>query len=249
MESRLFSDIGRHTKGEAILLVGSSGNIGSRALELLLTHGKAAAITAFDKKEPRLTSLPPQVKVMHGADADITDPEATGRAIEGVSIVICAVGVPRFTPPGEKKLTPYELEQNGMQHIVDAAKKEGVKQIIYISALGVARGDATCSRAPQGGSVGGWQGSCAPGNETDRTTYRCLPEGVSTSTSSDGVLPMSARPIGESGVTTVAPGAGSAVAVPPTCGRPALPAPARIARGLPRRVIRSSTRSMRTTTA
>jgi uncharacterized protein YbjT (DUF2867 family) len=141
MESQLFSDIGKNTKGESILLVGSSGNIGGKALELLLKHGKAAAITAFDKKEPRIKSLPPEVKVLHGAEADITDPDAVARATKGASIVVCAVGVPRFTAPGEKKLTPFELEQQGVQHLVDAAKKEGVKQIIYISALGVARGD------------------------------------------------------------------------------------------------------------
>ena len=141
MESQLFSDIGKHTKGETILLVGSSGNIGSKALELLLKHGKAAAITAFDKKEPRMKSLPPKVKVLHGAEADITDPDAVARATRGSSIVVCAVGVPRFTAPGEQKLTPYELEQTGVQHIVAAAKKEGIKQIVYISALGVARGE------------------------------------------------------------------------------------------------------------
>jgi uncharacterized protein YbjT (DUF2867 family) len=141
MENQLFSGIGTHTKGETILLVGSSGNIGSKSLELLLAHGKAAAIIAFDKKEPKIKSLPAGVKVLQGAEADITDPDAVARAARGASIVVCAVGVPRFNAPGEKKLTPYELEQTGVQHIVNAAKKEGAKQIIYISALGVARGD------------------------------------------------------------------------------------------------------------
>ena len=141
MESKLFSDIGKNTKGEKILLVGSSGNIGSRALELLIAHGKASSITAFDKKEPRLKSLPPEVKALHGAEADITDPDAVAKGTKGATVVVCAVGVPRFTAPGEKKLTPYELEQTGVQNIVNAAKKEGVKQIIYISALGVARGE------------------------------------------------------------------------------------------------------------
>lgn len=141
MESKLFSDIGKQTKGEKILLVGSSGNIGSKALELLISHGKAASITAFDKKEPRIKSLPAEVRVVHGAAADITDPDAVAGATHGATVVVCAVGVPRFTAPGEKKLTPYELEQSGVQNIVDAAKKEKVKQIIYISALGVARGD------------------------------------------------------------------------------------------------------------
>jgi uncharacterized protein YbjT (DUF2867 family) len=61
--------------------------------------------------------------------------------LKGNNIVVCAVGVPRYTPPGEKKLTPYEIEQDGMQCIVESAKKEVVNHIVYISALGVARGD------------------------------------------------------------------------------------------------------------
>ena len=141
MSNQLYKEITKNTKNEKILLIGSSGNIGGRALELLLKHGKAASITAFDKKAPKLKELPQQVQVLSGSEADITDPACVKKAVQGNTIVVCAIGVPRYTQPGEKKLTPYEIEQNGMQHIVDASKKAGIKQIIYISALGVARGD------------------------------------------------------------------------------------------------------------
>jgi uncharacterized protein YbjT (DUF2867 family) len=140
MASQLYTDIASNTKGANILLIGSSGNIGGKALELLLKQGKAASITAFDKKAPKNNDLPSQVKVLSGDEADITNPDAVKNGVRGNTIVVCAIGVPRFTPPGEKKLTPYEIEEAGMQNIVDAAKKEKIKQIIYISALGVARG-------------------------------------------------------------------------------------------------------------
>jgi uncharacterized protein YbjT (DUF2867 family) len=141
MSNQLYSEIAKNTKGEKILLIGSSGNIGGKALEILLKHGKASSITAFDKKEPKIKELPSSVKVLSGDQADITNADAVKNGMKGNTIVVCAIGVPRFTAPGEKKLTPYEIEQAGVQNIVDAAKKEGVKQIIYISALGVARGD------------------------------------------------------------------------------------------------------------
>ena len=141
MSNQLYKEIAKHTKDEKILLIGSSGNIGGRALGLLLKHGKAASITAFDKKAPKLKELPQQLKVLSGSEADITYLESVKKAVQGNTIVVCAIGVPRYTQPGEKKLTPYEIEQNGMQHIVDASKKAGIKQIVYISALGVARGD------------------------------------------------------------------------------------------------------------
>jgi len=141
MANQLYSEIAKNTKGEKVLLIGSSGNIGGKALELLLQHGKASSITAFDKKGPKIKDLPPSVKILSGDNADITKPDAVKNGVKGNIIVICAVGVPRYTPPGEKKLTPYEIEQDGMHSIVEAAKKEGVTQIIYISALGCARGD------------------------------------------------------------------------------------------------------------
>ncbi len=141
MSNQLYSEIAKNTKGGKILLIGSSGNIGGKALKILLKHGKASSITAFDKKEPKIKELPSSVKVLSGDQADITNADAVRNGMKGNTIAVCAIGVPRFTAPGEKKLTPYELEQAGVQNIVDAAKKEGVKQIIYISALGVARGD------------------------------------------------------------------------------------------------------------
>lgn len=141
MSSQLYSEIGKNTKGKNILLIGSSGNIGRKCLELLLQHGKASSLTLFDKKEPKTKELPANVRVLSGDEADITNPESVQNGVKGNDIVVCAVGVPRYTAPGEKKLTPYEIEQDGMQHIVQAAKANGVQQIIYISALGVARGD------------------------------------------------------------------------------------------------------------
>jgi uncharacterized protein YbjT (DUF2867 family) len=140
MANQFYTDIANNTKGTNILLIGSSGNIGAKSLSLLLKEGKAASITAFDKKAPKSTDLPSHVKVLSGDEADITNPAAVKNGVRGNTIVVCAIGVPRFTPPGEKKLTPYEIEEAGMQNIIDASKKEEIKQIIYISALGVARG-------------------------------------------------------------------------------------------------------------
>jgi uncharacterized protein YbjT (DUF2867 family) len=141
MPNQLYADIEKHTQGKNILLAGSSGNIGGRALSILLQYGKAASITAFDKRAPKIKDLPKTVKVCSGDQGDITSAEAVAAAMKGNTVVVCALGVPRYLAPGEKKLTPDEIERQGMQHIVEAAKKTGVQQIVYISALGVARGD------------------------------------------------------------------------------------------------------------
>jgi|GEM_PF-556294 len=130
------------TAGKRILLIGSSGNIGGKALKLLLEHGSATSITAFDKNPPREKNLPANVTVISGSQGDITSSEAVFAAVKGNDTVVCAIGVPRFTAPGEKKFTPFEIEENGVKNIVQAAGSDGkVQHIIYISALGVARGD------------------------------------------------------------------------------------------------------------
>ncbi len=130
------------TAGKRILLIGSSGNIGGKALKLLLEHGSAESITAFDKNPPKEKNLPENVVVISGAQGDITSQDAVFTAVKGNDTVVCAIGVPRVTAPGEKKLTPFEIEENGIKYIVQAAGSDGsVQHIIYISALGVARGD------------------------------------------------------------------------------------------------------------
>ena len=141
-DKKIYTSIRSQTAGKKILLLGSSGNIGSKVLKILLDHGAPAAITAFDKNPPKEKNLPSQVTVLSGSQADITSADAVFAAVKGNDTIVCAIGVPRFTPPNEKKLTPFEIEENGMQHIVQAAKSiGGINHIIYISALGVARGD------------------------------------------------------------------------------------------------------------
>ena len=140
MPDKIYSEIARNTKDKRILIIGSSGNIGGRALEVLLKHGNASSITAFDKKEPKIKDLPENVRVLSGDEGDISRPDAVKNGVKGSNLVICAVGVPRYVPAGEKKLTPYDIEEDGMKHIVNAAKGGSVNQVIYISALGVGRG-------------------------------------------------------------------------------------------------------------
>lgn len=127
------------TAGKRILFIGSSGNIGGKALKLLIEHGSAASITAFDKNPPKEKSLPGTITVLSGTQGDITSQDAVFAAVKGNDTVACAIGVPRVTAPGEKKLTPFEIEETGIKHVVLAAGS--VNHIIYISALGVARGD------------------------------------------------------------------------------------------------------------
>jgi hypothetical protein len=50
MSDQIYSEIAKNTKGKKILLIGSSGNIGGRALEILLKYGKASSITWIERQ-------------------------------------------------------------------------------------------------------------------------------------------------------------------------------------------------------
>ena len=139
--NELKQKIAEQTVGKKIALIGSSGNVGHKGLALLIESGKAASITAFDKRKPRIENLPASVKVLSDENGDITNPDAVYNAVAGNDTVVCAVGVPRVTPKGEKPLTPYDIEENGMKNIIQASLKTGVKHIIYISVLAVRLGD------------------------------------------------------------------------------------------------------------
>jgi len=133
--------IAQRTADKNILLIGARGNVGNRALRLLLHCGTASSITAFDKKPPPDTGLPAQVIIRTGPAGDITDFDAVREATAGKDTVVCAVGVPRRSPSGEKKPSPYDIEENGMENIVQASRRSGAGHIIYISVLGAALGD------------------------------------------------------------------------------------------------------------
>ena len=75
-DKKIYASIHSQTAGKKILLIGSSGNIGSKALKILLEHGSPASITAFDKNPPKEKTVSSQTTVLSGSQADITSADA-----------------------------------------------------------------------------------------------------------------------------------------------------------------------------
>ncbi|MBD2076833.1 NAD(P)H-binding protein [Phormidium sp. FACHB-592] len=87
-------------------------------------------VTAFMRDSTHYT-VPPNVRVFTG---DATDPAVISHATAGQDAVIDTVG-------GKTPWRQTEIEQRVARAIVAAAKKNGTRRIIAISALGV--GDST----------------------------------------------------------------------------------------------------------
>lgn len=129
--SVLYKNIGVQTKGVNIGVVGSSGNIGDLLLGILDDYSEASLIKAFDLVPPKRT-VSKRVKVYSGNDGDVTSFEAVRKFISDLDFVACAIGA--------RSSKIFEVETGGMKNLVKASKETGgVKQILYISVLGVGK--------------------------------------------------------------------------------------------------------------
>ena len=75
MSDHIYKEIAKNTKGKNILLIGSSGNIGGRALDILIRHGNTLSVTAFDKKGPKIKEFPKNIRILSGNEGDISGEE------------------------------------------------------------------------------------------------------------------------------------------------------------------------------
>jgi len=97
-----------------VLIIGANGFVGGH----------------LQKELDRYPEL--RVRAPSHKELDIRDEAAVMAAASGIDVIYNLVGI----ISGSYKQF-YALHTEGTQHVVAAAKKHGVKKIIYISALGV----------------------------------------------------------------------------------------------------------------
>ncbi len=117
-----------------ILVTGATGFLGSHLVRELIAGGyKVRALVRDVRRGERLKSQ--GVELVKG---DMTDPESLKEATKGVEIVINLVGI---ISGGEKVYKAVHTE--GTWKLIQAAKENGAKRFIYISANGASRDGAT----------------------------------------------------------------------------------------------------------
>lgn len=112
-----------------ILIAGCSGHVGKEIIKKAVRHGISAR--CFDLSPPELSGL--DTSFLEIVTGDITDLESIRKATEGVEVVMDVIGM-----RGETKTLTHEMvEHGGIKNIIQAGKENGVRHILYISALGV----------------------------------------------------------------------------------------------------------------
>jgi nucleoside-diphosphate-sugar epimerase len=114
-----------------ILVTGASGFLGSHLCERLVKQGNTVrALVRNPEKCSELHSWGLEIAV-----ANILDPKATQRAMEGIGVVYHLAGAYR-----EGKLFRQELMKTnveGTKNVLDAALKAGVQRFVHCSTIGV----------------------------------------------------------------------------------------------------------------
>ena len=119
---------------KVILVVGSTGSLGSAICQRLVELGKPV------KALVRETSDPAKVAKLSGAGiplvkGDLRDPASLKAACQGVETLITTVSaMPASYVPGQNDIVRVDVQ--GTKALIDAAKAAGVKHFIYTSFSG-----------------------------------------------------------------------------------------------------------------
>jgi putative NADH-flavin reductase len=108
-----------------ILILGASGGIGRKCVELALTEGHQ--VTAVLRTPSKLDLKHPNLHVIKG---DISNPASFLPHLENQDAVISAIGV----SGGFGKDKPTTLYSEGNRNVLDEMKKAGVTRAFFISA-------------------------------------------------------------------------------------------------------------------
>lgn len=104
-----------------ILIVGGTGRLGGRIVELLRANTAVRVLTR------RSTTGHPGVEAIRG---DLNDPESLTRALRGVDTVICTA----HGGDGAGANGPRQVEGVGIPRLTDLAAEASVRHVLYVSS-------------------------------------------------------------------------------------------------------------------
>lgn len=121
-----------HTSAEGALLVaGGSGRAGVYVLRELRAQGKTFRATTRNAAEAR-ARLGAEAEGVTWVEADLRDPAAATRALQGVDRVICVIGSREFSGANSAEFVDYGAVKN----LIDAAMQAKVQHVVLLSAIG-----------------------------------------------------------------------------------------------------------------
>jgi UDP-glucose 4-epimerase len=128
---------------ELCLVTGGAGFIGSHLVEALTAQGRPVRVLDDFSTGLRenLSHVRPAPDIVAG---DLADPDAVARAVAGAGLVFHLGALASVQRSVEDPATTHRVCATGTLHVLDAARKAGVRRVVYAgssSAYGVPVGD------------------------------------------------------------------------------------------------------------
>ncbi|MBN1421158.1 MAG: SDR family oxidoreductase [Planctomycetes bacterium] len=122
------------------LITGGAGFIGSAIAERLVRDGhRVRVLDDFSTgMEERLVPIADDVEIVRG---DVRDRDAVERCLRGVEVVFHEAALPSVARSVEDPLTSHDVNVNGTLTLLDAARRAGVRRLVY-AASSSAYGDS-----------------------------------------------------------------------------------------------------------
>ncbi len=112
-----------------LIVAGAAGNLGYEVTSVLLEQGHK--VVAIDRTIDRLEPLRCGLAGLHSLD--LRQPEVPGEILRNAELVVTTIGIGR-----PQKLTDFrDVDYQSNLNLLNAAKKAGITNFIYISVAGV----------------------------------------------------------------------------------------------------------------
>jgi dihydroflavonol-4-reductase len=123
--------------GDRVLVTGGTGFVGGLVLARLVAEGRQ--VRALVRRPPDREQLPdPRVELALG---DLRDEESLARAADGCAVVYHLAGMNQLCLPDPAPL--YLVNVEGTRHMLEAARRAGVRRVIHTSSAATLGGDGT----------------------------------------------------------------------------------------------------------
>jgi UDP-glucose 4-epimerase len=118
---------------EQCLVTGGAGFIGSHLVDALLARGdRVRVLDDFNTgKDVNLRGVANRIELRR---ASITDPAAVAEAVKGCQVVYHLAALPSVARSVEEPLATNEVCVTGTLHVLDAARKAGVRRVIFAAS-------------------------------------------------------------------------------------------------------------------